>query len=60
VGADVLCRINGHSASRLDELLPWIWKVGLPDWLHKRCLRGGSSLQRRRGRGQPDQPLARW
>ena len=26
LGTDVLGRINGHQASRLDELLPWNWK----------------------------------
>jgi hypothetical protein len=25
--ADVLCRINDHPASRLDELLSWNWKA---------------------------------
>jgi hypothetical protein len=25
--ADVLRRINDHTASRLDELLPWNWKL---------------------------------
>jgi transposase len=26
--ADILARLPGHSAQRLDELLPWAWKAG--------------------------------
>jgi transposase len=26
--ADILARLPGHSAQRLDELLPWTWKAG--------------------------------
>src|SRR5438128_7441705 len=28
--ADVLCRINDHPAARLQELLPWHWKMSQP------------------------------
>jgi transposase len=28
--ADVLCRINDHPAARLQELLPWHWKISQP------------------------------
>ena len=28
--ADILARIAGHPASKLDELLPWSWKVAKP------------------------------
>ena len=42
----LLCRINRPSASRLHELLPGFGKAGLPDWLHKRCPRGGDHGKR--------------
>jgi hypothetical protein len=55
--ADVLRRINDHSASRLDELLPWNWKarlssrktefVSLAEHLHVRSIEINEAKHRR-------------
>ena len=45
----VLGRINGHPARGSTSCSPGIGKAGLPDWLHKRCLRGGDHGKRIEG-----------
>ena len=49
LGTDVLGRINGTQPRGSTSCSPGIGKAGLPDWLHKRCLRGGDHGKRIEG-----------